>query len=401
MGSSSHIGVGRRGASGVSRPHLQAPSNFRGDSDGIKSDPSRSIYRNPDAAALKEREEYSDPEEDGIEIVDMDDVATLDELAPRALPRMKDQAGSRKGKVKREGGEGSSKQAIQERGSASNTGKGKTKDEPKIKVKADPDALVVDEVEVGDDEEETPPRAPQPDNGDTDKNEEARTADALDLDASEDEEVMDDLVEDFVGGLGMGEDDDVRNLLCWGLIPWLIFLILLQPDNRLYLFQFPPLFPKFEVPREEAGDATAGPSSAPKRRSVAFADDTLGGGGAAGSSPGPSIKREGGLKDDPDADSKLGAGARSRKAMGPEGQIGRLDVFRDGRVNFKFGDLVMELTGGSQSTFLQQVMILDAESKKATTLGELHRKFVVSPEVESMLADVNVVDEGPGSTEHP
>lgn len=213
MGSSSHMGVGRRGASGVSRPHLQAPSNFRGDSDGIKSDPSRSIYRNPDAAALKEREEYSDPEEDGIEIVDMDDVATLDELAPRALPRMKDQAGNRKGKVKREGGEGSSKQANKEGGSADDAGKGKTKDEPKIKVKADPDALVVDEVEVGDDEEETPPRAPQPDDGDTDKNEEARTADALDLDASEDEEVMDDLVEDFVGGLGVGEDDDVRNHL--------------------------------------------------------------------------------------------------------------------------------------------------------------------------------------------
>lgn len=220
MGSSSaHTGVGgRKGASGASRPHLYAPSQSAGDNDGggIKSDPSRSIYRNPDAAALKEREEYSDPEEDGIEIIDMDDVATLDELAPRALPRMKDQ--TRKSKVKREADKGvqktdkeaGKKNEFDEEEKAGSAGASSS---GKMKIKADPDALVVDEVE---DDLNTP--TPPPPNAsagivadaDTEKNEDARAADALDLDASEDEEVMDDLVEDFVAGLGINDEDDVR-----------------------------------------------------------------------------------------------------------------------------------------------------------------------------------------------
>jgi DNA-directed RNA polymerase III subunit RPC4 len=183
------------------------------------------------------------------------------------------------------------------------------------------------------------------------KDETTKNADALDLSASEDEEVMDDLLDDFVG-------DD--------------------PENRLYLFQFPPLFPTFAPPTEASQPTIS------KRRSVVFAEDTVGGGGAAGSSP--SAKDEKVKAENP-------SDAQGDKAIPPpprhEGQIGRLDVFRDGRVNFRFNDIIMEVTGGSQSSFLQQVMILDAEEKKATTLGELHRKFVVAPEVESMLNDVD------------
>ena len=84
-----------------------------------------------------------------------------------------------------------------------------------------------------------------------------------------------------------------------------------------------------------------------------------------------------------------------------EGQIGRLDVFRDGRVNFRFGDgLVMEVTGGSQASFLQQVMIIDGQAGRATTMGELHRKFVVAPEIASMLADADLAaDEGDARTD--
>ncbi len=48
---------------------------------------------------LKDAEQYSDPEDGGVEIVDMDEVHILDELAPRALPRVAEKA-SKKDKQK-------------------------------------------------------------------------------------------------------------------------------------------------------------------------------------------------------------------------------------------------------------------------------------------------------------
>lgn len=50
-------------------------------------------------------------------------------------------------------------------------------------------------------------------------------------------------------------------------------------------------------------------------------------------------------------------------------------------------NIVMEVTGASQTTFLQQVMILDSHSKQAVTLGNLRKKFVVAPEISMILAD--------------
>jgi len=295
----------------MSMPVVGAKSELSIDVDSSH----RLNYREPDKADRKEREEYSDPESPGVEIIDMEDVSQLDAMAPTSLPRMK-------GKEKK-----------------------KKKTEDAVRVKREISATREQGVDIEDGGIELE---------DVEKDEGAGNADALDLSASEDEEVMDNLLEDFIGD----EEFEATN-----------------PENRLYLFQFPPLFPKFEP-------AEAAPQQAiPRKRSVVFAEDTVGGGGAAGDTP-PSTEEK---KKKPEEDSQTDVREKRH-----EGQIGRLDVYADGRVNFRFNDIVMELTGGSQSSFLQQVMILDGEQQKATTLGELHRKFVVSPEIESMLNDVDI-----------
>lgn len=271
-------------------------------------DSSRADYREPDRAVLKERENYSDQEDDGFEIVDLDEVNELDELAPRALPRMKQGASAKKRSSSKEG---SQAPAAREEG---------------------------------------------------EKDKASQQADALDLSESEDEEVMDDLLEDFVPENSFGD---------------------VGPENQLYLFQFPPMFPNFSrPPMQDQVVEEDPPSKTKQRRSVAFADDTVGGGGAAGRSPrdSPAVKEEG--------------TSTSSSSGPPEGQIGRLDVFRDGRVHFRFGnDLIMEVMGGSQTSFLQHTMVLDEKEGTATTLGEVRRKFVVAPEISSMLADAQLHDE--------
>lgn len=362
--SSSSSGGARRGVLAGLSIGQSASSE---DSNGPGAGKASHDYREPDRAVLKEREDYSDAEDDGFEIVDMDEINDLDELAPRALPRMRqDAASARRSGIKSEHGrpDGDSRS-----GTVSRTASANVTPQPESAAASSMDGMAISA-----------------------KDKASRAADALDLSASEDEEVMDDLLEDFVSAGGPDGFDDAG------------------PENQMYLFQFPPLFPKFERTKrhenlgdmdggDEDGSGFAGPSDSSKtkaRRSVAFADDTVGGGGAAGQSPRatPGLSTTG-VKSEASPKRPASAGDDTRKedhsagqSKPPEGQIGRLDVFRDGRVHFRFGaDLVMDVTGGSQASFLQHVMIIDEDAQRATTLGELRRKFVVAPEIASMLAD--------------
>ncbi|PWY97755.1 hypothetical protein BCV70DRAFT_149176, partial [Testicularia cyperi] len=356
-----------------------------------KTDPDRSAYRNPDK--LQDAEAYSDDEDGGVEIIDLDQVHALDELAPRALPRIAE----KKSKKERQRAADQREKAIRSRIKAES----ETVDGVRVKSESEADQdILMGNGQDGDIHGTMQERGvtvssgtatPQPED-----ESKVNTADALDLSESEGEEIMDDLVDDFVF-------NDLEDA---------------SPENRLYLFQFPQLFPRFKqsksrskkqdpdpVQPDVAEEGTAATNNtaaaAAKRRSVSFAEGTTGGAGSAGTAGGDDNVK-GSAKDESDSESdssddqedvkptdkKLGSQSRSRPR--PEGQIGKLDVYRDGRVFFRFGELVMEVTGGSQSTFLQQVMLLDAQNQTATTLGELHRKFVVTPELDCMLNDISL-----------
>ncbi|GAK66779.1 uncharacterized protein PAN0_014d5003 [Moesziomyces antarcticus] len=345
-----------------------------------KPDPDRASYRNPDK--LKDAEQYSDPEDGGVEIVDMDEVHILDELAPRALPRVAEKA-SKKDKQKA----ADARQKKMDNRLAKDE-----RDAGAVRVKSEDDETMPDLQPGASSSLHTSGAStaissasvsPQPE----EEEERGKTADALDLSESEGEELMDDLVDDFV----FHDDDDA------------------SPENRLYLFQFPQLFPKFKTPKKSdiaAADAAAAPeasegqeSSSSKRRSVSFAEGTTGGAGKARPT---SVKDEvapsSEIDDDSDAadseeDDKKRDTKRGGRSSSKEGLVGKLNVYRDGRVFLHFGELVMEVTGGSQSTFLQQVMLLDPSNRTATALGELHRKFIVSPELDCMLNDINLYDQ--------
>ena len=72
-------------------------------------------------------------------------------------------------------------------------------------------------------------------------------------------------------------------------------------------------------------------------------------------------------------------------ATRPEGQIGCLDVYADGRVALRIGDIPFDVTSGSEASFLQQVVILDAEQQVAQCLGEVHSKLVVTPNLDDFM----------------
>ena len=107
-------------------------------------------------------------------------------------------------------------------------------------------------------------------------------------------------------------------------------------DGQLFLFQFPTKIPSFSNEVEAEADAP---------------------------------------KPDPDA-----------PPLPPvEGQIGQLDIYQDGRVILRLGDVPYLLTGGSDTSFLQQVMLLNPQAQQAQCLGELDAKLVATPDLDYLL----------------
>ncbi|KDN53354.1 hypothetical protein K437DRAFT_253046 [Tilletiaria anomala UBC 951] len=417
--------------------HSNASTSAAGPS-GFKLDPNRFRDAKHDLD-LADREALSD--DDDVELgvradgrMVAEDLEREDAYAPRALPKY------RFAKAKEEG----EQEAGRKKGRSKANGKGRIKEEAVehgIKsVKKEPDAdcdktmgtAPADVKRCG--ETSQMPSAERDLEDDADAHD-GKTDNALDLSESEDEELLDNLLDYFVANEDIGT----------------------EPEERLYLFQFPQPFPGFVIPRtttvpppadlsgsksKRAGPGTVSdendddekPRAAQllkKRPSkgVVFAPDTAGGGGAAGVTPSPCTTP--GPETSGDSASNLSSTVAGSSAGGsgvkkedgdekkpvttkrkgpPEGRIGSLNLYRDGRVAFHLGRpaadraaaaadsenantrdnlVVLDVTGGSPATFLQQLMVLNPNAGTATSLGEIERKFVVTPDLDHVLADLS------------
>lgn len=261
----------------------------------------------------EDAEVYSDPDE-GVEIVDMDEVKTMDWMAPDSLRRDRQNAKKKKKKevvtVKKEEGE-----------------------EKVIAMDVDT-AAAAGEVDL---------------------------ANAVDLSDNEDEEELEDLIDDFAQGASIHDDPDM-------------------PQDRLYFFQFPEPFPTF-VPLGTAptipqttGDKNAaetGDSTDSGEKKVSFAEDTKLPAAAASIEPGTGNPTS----------SKI------------DGIIGHLEVYESGAVKMRLSNgILLDVTSATQPSFLQQAVYLDTEHKRLAVLGEVNKRFVVAPDIDSLLADMERAD---------
>lgn len=115
-------------------------------------------------------------------------------------------------------------------------------------------------------------------------------------------------------------------------------------DQGLFLFQFPQVLPQF--------------STVPPNLRAKDEDEVM-----------------------PEASDSAGAAL----PPAPEGEIGRLDMYRDGRTVLMIGDVPFELNDGCETSFLQQLMLLDPNNQEAICLGELSNKFVATPQLDYLL----------------
>ncbi|MBW0460684.1 hypothetical protein O181_000399 [Austropuccinia psidii MF-1] len=149
--------------------------------------------------------------------------------------------------------------------------------------------------------------------------------------------------------------------------------------TSLYIFQFPRQFPKFKNPEiitpEQANEQT--------EQKV-----------ATGARP-KTLKKK---KPGPDDWMGWGKGGRRTECMGVpvgeetktiEGQIGELVIRRSGRVQMLIGDVAYDVLPGAQPTFHQEVAVIDPKPdgkfRAMFVLGSTNQKFLVAPDVSSLL----------------
>lgn len=261
-------------------------------------------------SAKKERKEeeddieaYSDPDE-GVEIVDMENVRTMDWMAPESL--RKEKKASKKKKIKTEG--------------ADRKDKALTKEE----------AMEVE---------------PEP--------ADVNLANAVDLSESEEEEEMEDIIDDFA--IRQMETDDQ------------------MPQDLLYFFQFPEPFPEFvsKASAEGKGKAVAKPEDGSK--TVTFSEDTK--------PPAPGAPQDQASEKNP-AEQKI------------DGVIGQLEVYESGAVKMRLSNgIVMDVSAATQPSFLQHAVYLDPVEKRLCVLGEINRRYVVSPDIDTLLSALEIAEE--------
>ncbi|EIN05957.1 hypothetical protein PUNSTDRAFT_106087 [Punctularia strigosozonata HHB-11173 SS5] len=281
----------------------------------------------------EEVEVYSDPDE-GVEIVDMNDVRRMDWMAPESLAKEK--------------------------------ARSKKKKKSNVVKKEEHDAVKIPGV----------PRSPSASAEPEAEPEGVNLANAVDLSESEDEEELEDLIDDFALHAEIMDDDTgIR-------------------QERLYFFQFPAPFPTF-LPKpskpaakpEDAMDVDAEPSPPPakdkgKGKAVSFAEDTK----PPASTPSTSTKST----PEPSQDKKP-----EQQRVITDGVIGQLEVHRSGAVKMRLGSgVVLDVIAATQPSFLQHAVHLDVAKKRVCVLGEVNKRYVVSPDVDLLLQDMEKKEQG-------
>lgn len=192
--------------------------------------------------------------------------------------------------------------------------------------------------------------------------EEVNLANAVDLSDSEEEEELEDIIDDFAFANEAEEDTNIR-------------------QERLYFFQFPSPFPTFisNAPPPADPEPPLLDKADDNSKKVTFAQDTK--------PPAPV----------PGAVPPVGATNAQTKVEKEEpkidGIIGQLEIYESGAVKMRLGNgIVMDVTAATQPSFLQQAIYLDNENKRLCVLGEVNRRFAVSPNVDTLLSALELAE---------
>ncbi|KAL6634262.1 hypothetical protein ACP70R_026933 [Stipagrostis hirtigluma subsp. patula] len=110
---------------------------------------------------------------------------------------------------------------------------------------------------------------------------------------------------------------------------------------------------------------------------------------------------------DTDADINVGVDAKSKdnnrkrrhhsthgcnlKAL-PGGLMGKILVYRSGKVKMTLGDALVDVSAGSNCSFAQQVVAIDTREKYCCNLGQVGKRAIVTPDIDYLLDSVEKME---------
>jgi len=184
-------------------------------------------------------------------------------------------------------------------------------------------------------------------------------------------------------------------------------------EDSLLFFQFPVVLPRFENPPPVPEPMNVEPGGTKAENSATAAKDAAESAAAASvtaSSPlllsssskptGTAIATPGAVHKQEDGKGKgkalaatvikiedeIGGAAEEKAAEADvEGCVGKLMVYKSGKVKMKMGDLLLDVHTGSDCSFLQNVVAVDAQNKQAFVMGTIAKRFVCIPDIGSLL----------------
>uniref|UniRef100_A0A1D1Y243 DNA-directed RNA polymerase III subunit RPC4 n=1 Tax=Anthurium amnicola TaxID=1678845 RepID=A0A1D1Y243_9ARAE len=76
----------------------------------------------------------------------------------------------------------------------------------------------------------------------------------------------------------------------------------------------------------------------------------------------------------------------------PAGLMGKIVVYRSGIIKMKLGDAFFDVTPGSNCMFAQDVMAINTQEKHCSLIGELNKRVIVTPDVETLFDSITKLD---------
>ncbi|CAL9069821.1 uncharacterized protein LOC135626849 [Musa acuminata AAA Group] len=74
------------------------------------------------------------------------------------------------------------------------------------------------------------------------------------------------------------------------------------------------------------------------------------------------------------------------------GFMGKLLVYKSGKVKMKLGDTLFDVSPGLCGSFAQDVVAINTKDKRCCVLGEIDRRAVVTPDIDALLDSINDLD---------
>jgi len=75
-----------------------------------------------------------------------------------------------------------------------------------------------------------------------------------------------------------------------------------------------------------------------------------------------------------------------------EGKVGKLYVLKSGKLKLQIGENMFDVAQGMPYSFLQELHYLNLEQKEMFNLGDLEKRIVVTPDLESLIQQATPPD---------